>query len=372
MRFTVGHSCVTASISDTKINEMLTNHTSLLVAFWGEIKDFFFNTGEKNALKCLSELCNPKPNLTSSEVKKIFFELRRLASPAYKDIFYYKPSTDGVFTDDMFIGDEIDESSINGKLYIQDSNGFVLLSAEIRGELFEYTILNQSFAFDIPEQEYATKTQDLSISYQNPNQEPHSQYFKRVKEGYCFLSYENNNFNFNFNAVSEKVTNYVKSNVNDENHYSGWMKEEKITYISAFINQVIDDEIISKSTKLKIKLNKDEVFSFVKKELGILSLQLDIRCAQSSIKQVITSLMDRDELPFCDFIKKCSEDKTIKRSITTEMNNAMSSYVFEKLFMDEIKLPVNWIHVIRNSVRNKINEIICSDEAVLVSETQSC
>lgn len=97
------------------------------------------------------------------------------------------------------------------------------------------------------------------------------------------------------------------------------------------------------------------IFLITPKKIGICNLKLNSECAQSSIKHTVLTLMYRNE-SFYDFIKKTANDMNIKNVITTDIVNVLSNHIFEYMFMDEMSLPRDWIHVIRKSVSDLLDD----------------
>jgi hypothetical protein len=341
MGLSVGNSLFTASISNDTINEMLITHSEPHMTIWEKIKDFFFATGETEALNCLFKLCNPEPNLTSSEVEGIFFRLKELVSDGYKERFCHN---------------HIDSSS-TGKLHIKDENGNDLLYIQMNGKVCNYTILGKTFIFEnnimpCSPQEHETSIDGLSIIFQEIEPQSPNDNLVWMKDSFYCLSYENNNFNLDFKAFYDDVINYITS-IHKGNAFDEWREEEKKTYISAAINKEIDNQnqIFNKNINSP-KIDKNDVFECVKNDLGISSLSLDSKCAQSSIKHCVLTLINNNE-SWRDFIKKSFTDSNSKNIINTDMVNALSNHIFKDLFMTEINLPYKWISIVRCSVNSQ-------------------
>ena len=337
MGISVGSSYFTASISNDRINEMFTSNMPPHMTLWGKIKHFFFATGEREALDCLFKLCNPTPYLTCSEIEDTFFRLKELCSPAYKERFCYN---------------HIDSSSAN-RLHIKDDNGHDLLYIEMNGEEFNYSILNKLFIFEnditpVFTQEHETNINGLSITHKKINPQSLSNNIAWMKNDFYYLSYRNNNFNLNFEIFYDDTIKFITS-VNKGNNFHLWREEEKETYISSIINKEIDIQFRNQPINLS-KKDKDDVFNHIKNKLDVCNLKLNSKCAQSSITHTVLTLIYRNE-SFHDFLKKTANDMNIKNVIITDIVNVLSNHIFEYMFMDEMSLPRDWIHVIRKSVR---------------------
>lgn len=253
MGISVGSSYLIASISNDRINEMLTSHAPPHMTIWGEIKDFFFATGEREALDCLFKLCNPTPDLTCCEIEDTFFRLKELCSPAYKERFCHN---------------HIDSSSA-GRLHIKDDNGNDLLYIEMNGEACNYNILNKLFIFenDITPgvtQEHETNIQGLSITHKKIDSQSLINNIVWMKNDFYRVSYGNNNFQLDFKTFYDDVINYITS-VNKGNNFHLWREEEKETYISSAINKEIDTQFSNKQINL-LKKYKDDIFNHTQKK----------------------------------------------------------------------------------------------------------
>ncbi|CNI72770.1 type III secrection system effector, WxxxE family [Yersinia pekkanenii] len=336
MGISIGSSYLTASISNDRINEMLITHAPPHMSIWGKIKDFFFATGEREALDYLFKLCNPTPDLTSSEIEDTFFRLKALCSPGYKERFCHN---------------HIDSSS-TGKLHIKDENGDDLLYIEMNGEVCNYNILGKLFVFEDNikpwfTQEHETNINGLSITHKKIKSQSLVDNIVWMKNDFYHVSYESNNFQLDFKVFYDDVINYLTS-VNKSNNFHLWREEEKETYISSIINKEIDTQVSNKHVNLS-KKDKDDIFNRSGNNLGVYNLKLNSKCAQSSIKHMVLNLINKNE-SFYDFINKTATDRNIKNVITTDMVNALSNHIFEDMFMYEMSLPHDWIHVIRKSV----------------------
>lgn len=342
MSISVGSSYLTASISNDRINEMLISHAPPHMTIWEKIKDFFFATGEREALDCLFKLCNPTPDLTSCEIEDIFFRLKALCSPAYKERFCHN---------------HIDSSS-TGRLHIKDESGSDFLYIDIDGEVCNYNILGKLFIFEYNmtpgfTQEHEKNIHGLSITHKKINPQPFFDNISWMKDNFYYVSYENNSFQLDFKVFYDDVFNYITS-ANKGNNFHLWREEEKETYISSIINKEIDTQLSNNQINLS-KKDKEDTFNHSKNELDVYNLKLNIECAQSSIKHVVLTLINKNE-SFCEFIEKTANDRNIKNVITTDIVNALSNHIFEDIFMDEMSLPRDWIHVIRKSVSDSLDD----------------
>ncbi len=342
MGISVGDSYLTATISNDRINEMLITHTPPHMTIWGKIKDFFFATGEKEALDCLFKLCNPTPDLTSSEIEDTFFRLKALCSSGYKERFCHN---------------HIDSSS-TGKLHIKDESGDDLIYIEINGEVCNYNILGVMFIFDnniMPwfTQELETNICGLSITHKKINSQPLIDNIVWMRNDFYHVSYENDNFQLNSRVFYDNVIGYITS-VNKGDYFHLWREEEKETYISSILNKEIDTQVSNKQINLSRK-DKDGIFERLHRELGVYNLRLNSKCAQSSIKHIVLTLINKNG-SFHNFINKAATDRNIKNAITTDMVNAISNHIFENMFMDEMSLPHDWIHIIRKSVSDSLDD----------------
>ncbi|ARF52139.1 hypothetical protein DSJ_23000 (plasmid) [Pantoea stewartii subsp. stewartii DC283] len=321
---------------------MLISHTPPHMTIWEKIKDFFFTTGEREALDCLFELCNPTPDLTSSEIEDIFFRLKALCSPAYKERFCHNHF----------------DSSYKGRLHIQDENGNDILYVEINREVCNYNILGKSFIFEkniTPGivKDHETSIPDLSITHKKINSKKSFESIAWMKDNIYQLSYKNNNLELDFTVFYDDIFNHITS-FNKGDHFYLWREEEKETYISSIINKEIDNQLSTKKINLSKNYYKDYIFNRLKNELGTYNVKLNSKSAQSSIKHaVLTSLMRNRS--FNEFIRENANDMNIKNIITTDLVNALSNQIFEDMFIDEMSLPREWIYIIRKSVSDSLN-----------------
>ena len=74
-----------ACISSQTIHKIHLSDASPTLSLWEKIKDFFFNKYHDQPLDCLFKLCHPNP--AREEVEDLFFQLRELAAPGYKNNF---------------------------------------------------------------------------------------------------------------------------------------------------------------------------------------------------------------------------------------------------------------------------------------------
>lgn len=341
MGISVGNSYLTAGISNDRINEMLITHTPPHMTIWEKIKDFFFSTGEREALDCLFRLCNPTPNLTSSEIEDTFFRLKALCSPGCKERFCHNHV----------------DSSFTGRLHIKDESGDDLLYIEMNGKVCNYNILGKLFIFDnniTPcfTQDHETNIHGLSIAHKKINPQPLTDNIVWMKNDFYHISYENNNSQLDFTAFYDDVINYITS-VNKGNNFHLWREEEKVTYISSVLNKEVDTQVSNKQINLS-KEDKEDIFNRLNNELGVYNFKLNSKCAQSSIKHIVLTLMYKNESLY-DFINKTANDRNIK-VITTDIVNALSNHIFEDIFMVEMSLPHDWIHIIRKSVSDSLDD----------------
>ncbi|WP_404704845.1 hypothetical protein [Yersinia vastinensis] len=318
MNFTVGNSFLTTNINNKKIHELMTKNSIPQMSLWEKIKGYFFETGQNEALKCLYELFHPATNLTSNDVEGIFFKLKELASPIYKE---------------RFCSNHID-SSTTGKLHIKGDDSSDLLCIEQKGELCNYTILDKKFIFDIPLIESSAKesqfgTKNLSIHFRN---RPHPQFNPNIKwminEKAC-ISYQGKNINLDYTNLYDRFMREVRS-INKGDDFATWKKGERTTYLSAIINKQIDKNF----TKLNIKTSsqdKDAIFNGAHKYINDGNLKLDTACAQPSIKQCIKTYIN-GESEINTLFEKNSEEKN---EVVSEIVNKISDRIYEDIFVED-------------------------------------
>ncbi|EEO8346529.1 hypothetical protein G6D95_004295 [Salmonella enterica] len=331
MGFSVGHSYCTATISSEKINEMLSSDAPPHMTIWECIKDFFFGTGQKEALSCLHKLCNPAPSLNDKEIRSCFFRLKELASPGYQQ---------------RFIHDFSEESSTGslGSLYLKDDNGDVLLYIDMNEGPCNYTILGRTFIFNtsqIPhsQQKCETSTPDLSIIFQESESQSRSDSILWLKDGCYSVLYGKVEFNLNFNGFYQSVLSFITSMQQGEN-FSLWQNEEQETYLSAMVNKAIDTHSNENQVKLS-KQVKEGVFNHVQNHLGVHDLRLNSACAQSSIKHSVLTMLNKHE-GWGKFINQNTLDRAVKNGITNDMVSVVSDQIFENMFGGKMGLPANW------------------------------
>ncbi|EBC0458314.1 hypothetical protein CSO86_003914 [Salmonella enterica subsp. diarizonae] len=340
MGISVGHSYFTATISSETINKMFSSDELPHMTIWECIKDFFFDTGQREALNCLHKLCNPTPDLKDTDITSCFFRLKELASPGYQE---------------RFIHDFAEESS-TGSLYLKDNYGDVFLYIEMSEGLCNYTILGKTFIFNTSQmphsqQECETSTPNLSIIFQESESQSSSDSILWLKDGCYLASYGTGEFNLDFNEFYQSVLNFITS-VQKGDNFRLWQNEEKETYISAMVNKAIDIHSGEKQVKLS-KQVKEGVFEHVKNNLGVCDLRLNSSCAQSSIKHCVLTLLNKDKV-WGSFINQTSTDGEVKKTITTDMVSIVSNQIFGKMFGDEMKLPEKWSSIVCSLVRDSI------------------
>jgi len=120
MSFCIGSGYLPAySISNGKINDILTSSTPHEMSLWEKIKDFFCLTRQADALECIYKLCHPPVGTTSEDVKLTFEKLKELAHPGW--------------------GGNIQiERHVKDQFYIMDKDGKEILSVIIVAD--DYTI----------------------------------------------------------------------------------------------------------------------------------------------------------------------------------------------------------------------------------------
>lgn len=317
MSISVGSSYLTSSISNDRINEMLISHAPPHMTIWGKIKDFFFATGEREALDCLFKLCNPTPDLTSREIVDIFFRLEALCSPVYKERFC--------------------NDHAGNKLHIRDESGYDLIYIGMNGEVCNYNVLGKSFIFEynltpLSAQEHKTNVHGLFITHEKIDPQPLIiDDIVWLKNDFYHVSYEGNNFQLDFKVFYDDAINYITS-VNKENEFRLWREEEKEAFISSTINKGIDTLVNNKQINLSEE-NKDDIFNHLNNELGLCNLKFNKKHAQSSIQNVVLALLNKNE-SFHDFIEKTTKDRNIKNVITTDIVNALSNHMMARIISE--------------------------------------
>lgn len=315
MSFTVGNSFFTANISDNKINELFTKDSMPHMTLWEKIINYFFPTGQGEALLCLHKLCNPTIDLTNKDIEEIFFRLKELASPGYKD---------------RFCNDHID-SSTTGKLHIKGDDGDDLLYIEQNGELCNYTILGKTFIFDTPliktaAQETHLDNEVLSVTFNHwPQPSPNPNVKLMINEKAC-ISYQGRDITLNYTDIYDKLIRDIK-NINQGDKFDMWKKEERTTYLSAVINKQIDNACIKSGIKMSIE-DKTAIFSSAHGYLFDENLKLDISCAQSSIKHCVLTYINGESKINELFEKDLKE----KNRVVSEIVNRVSDRIYEDIF----------------------------------------
>ncbi|MBA3112866.1 hypothetical protein CBX57_016045 [Salmonella enterica] len=343
MGINVGHSYCTATISSETINNMLSSGAPPQMTIWEHIKDFFFGTGQKEALSCLHKLCNPTPDLNDKEIRSCFFRLKELASPGYQE---------------RFIHDFSEESSTgsSGSLYLKDDNGDVLLYIDMNEGSCNYTILRRTFIFNTSQilhsqQKYETSTPDLSIIFQESESHSSSDSILWLKDGCYSVSYGADEFNLNFNCFYQNVLNFITSMQKGEN-FSLWQNQEQETYLSAMVNKAIDTYSDENQVKLS-KQVKESVFNHVQNHFGVHDLRLNSACAQSSIKHSVLTMLNKDE-GWGKFINQTTLDRAVKNGINTDMASVVSDQIFECMFGEKMGLPAGWSSKLCSLVKDSI------------------
>lgn len=315
MSFTVGNSFFTANISDNKINELFTKDSMPHMTLWEKIINYFFPTGRGEALICLHKLCNPTIDLTNNDIEEIFFRLKELASPGYKDRFCH---------------DHID-SSTTGKLHIKGDDGDDLLYIEQNGELCNYTILGKTFIFDTPlikttSQETHFDNEVLSITFNHwPQPSPNPNIKLMINEKAC-ISYKGKDITLNYTDIYDKLIRDVK-NINQGDKFDMWKKEERTTYLSAVINKQIDNACVKSCVKMSIE-DKTAIFSSAHRYLFDENLKLDISGAQPSIKNCVFKYINGESKINELFEKDLQE----RNRVVTEIVNRVSDRIYEDIF----------------------------------------
>ncbi len=350
MGINVGHSYCTATISSETINNMLSSGELPHMTIWEHIKDFFFGTGQKEALNCLYKLCNPTPDLTDQDIKLCFFRLKELASPGYQQ---------------RFIHDFSEESSTgsSGSLYLKDENGEVFLYIDMNEGPCNYSILGKTFIFDTSlmphsQQECETSTPDLSIIFQESESHSSCDSILWLKNGCYLVSYGKDKFNLDFNGFYQSLLSVIAS-VQQGDNFKLWQEEEQETYISAMVNKAIDTHSGDKQMKLS-KQVKEGVFEHVKNNLGVHGLRLNSACAQSSIKHCVLTILNKNN-EWGKFINQTTPEREVKKLITTDMVSAVSNQIFENMFGEKMGLPANWSSRVYSLVKDSIKLSESSD-----------
>ncbi|HCL5251682.1 TPA: hypothetical protein N2G30_001797 [Salmonella enterica] len=350
MGISVGHSYFTATISSETINNMLSSGERPHMTIWECIKDFFFDTGQKEALSCLHKLCNPAPGLNDKEIRTCFFRLKELASPGYQQ---------------RFIHDFSEESSTGntGSLYLKDDSGDVCLYIDMNEGSCNYTILGKTFIFDTSkmphsQQECETCTPDLSIIFQESESQSSSDSILFLKNGCYSVSYGVSKFSLDFNGLYQSVLDVITSMQQGDN-FKLWQEEEQETYLSAMVNKAIDNYSGKKQVKLS-KQVKDGVFEYVKDNFGVHDLRLNSVCAQSSLKQCVLTILNKHE-EWGKFINQTTPDRAVKNGITIDMVTVVSNKIFENMFGEKMRLPANWSSRLCSLVKDSIKRSEPSD-----------
>ncbi|MGX8940058.1 hypothetical protein ACWWJF_05035 [Symbiopectobacterium sp. Eva_TO] len=132
MSICFGSGMLKAEISSHHINEMINSNyqgESLFTELWEKIKDLFFSTGRYEAIDNIRKLCSPEKILTLDEAEGIFFKLKELASPTYKD---------------RFCNSHLYGSKDNC-MHIQDGDGNSIIVIAEKGNQFFYSVLDKVF-----------------------------------------------------------------------------------------------------------------------------------------------------------------------------------------------------------------------------------
>lgn len=302
-------------ITSNEINKILQKDTCSTNNLWNnvfeKIKHCICSTKKEQALAYFQELCHPYEPLTMDRVEDIFFSLKNLASPAYKN---------------RFCSDHIDNGGFL-KLHIRDDKGDILfISRERDRNQGYYCVMGHTFNImgSLPKALKSYPTYSLEMkktSHRTPNM--------AIVLG--FTIHHNNTgtkITKNFQEVTEFLNNEKKQGSLDK-----WMKQEQTTYISSVINKEIDNAC----TKMGMKINnkvKESIFSSIIFEAGIQHIKTDIVCAQSSIKNLICNsiLNDQKINNFFSVILLNDRNKLIN-----EIKDEVSNMVYHSLFNEDIE-----------------------------------
>ncbi|KML16698.1 hypothetical protein VL10_24505 [Leclercia adecarboxylata] len=132
MTIMVGKGCFPVVIDDSAILDTVKNDAPVALSIWQKIKEFFCRTNHTEAMLCLHKLCHPRPEVTQSDTKALFLNLRELASPGFEDFFLVDES-DGILV--LRIMDATD----NALLAIRFGNDY---SIEWKGHIRYNFVLN--------------------------------------------------------------------------------------------------------------------------------------------------------------------------------------------------------------------------------------
>ncbi len=334
MALQVGGGLFPAYIASDRLHEICTQDTPPIMSLWERIKDFFLGNKQREALDCLYKLCHPSIHFTSEEAEDIFFRLKELASKGHKEKFCHNHIY----------------SSCTSKLHIKDNQDNDLLCIEQYGMLCNYTILGKRFVFydeSIPFSPPRYRPGELPISVTFHKETPPIKEDEQwMRNGVLCLSSKKNILSLDFNELSNEIINAVK--LSCENiHFNEWKYQEKTTYWSAIVNKSIDDNVVRMGMALS-NTERKEIFDIVQKNLDIKDLTLDIVCAQSSIKHIVLTMLNkRKEL--IDFVGTVSSCRDEGSKIMSKVVNAIAHRIYENLFNEDgdlafLEQQVNKIH----------------------------
>lgn len=334
MALQIGNGYFSSYINSDRIYDIYAHDTSPVMSLWERIKDFFLGNKLSAALDCLHKLCHPSIHYTSAYLEDLFFKLKELASEGHKKKFCHNHIY----------------SSCTSKLHIKDNWGNDLLCIEQYGMLSNYTIMGKHFSFydeSIPfsPPRYRPDEQPLSITLHKeiPQIKEDEQW---MRNGVLCLSSKKDIFSLDFNEFSNDVISTVKL-ICGNSHLDEWKQQEKITYWSAIVNKIIDDNVIEKRISLSNQEKKD-IFKITQDKLDIKDLTLDTVCAQSSIKHIVLTML-RKKKEIIDFIGDVSSCKNEGNKIMSEVVNAISQHIYGEIFKEEgdlafLKQQVRNIH----------------------------
>lgn len=78
---------LSAGTSSQTITENHFSDTSPSQSPWERLEGFFFENHHDNAISCLMGFCYPDPEISRGALEDLFFQLKRLAAPGYKNHF---------------------------------------------------------------------------------------------------------------------------------------------------------------------------------------------------------------------------------------------------------------------------------------------
>ncbi|MBG6240509.1 MAG: hypothetical protein EKE20_00175 [Candidatus Symbiopectobacterium sp. Dall1.0] len=152
-----------------------------------------------------------------------------------------------------------------------------------------------------------------------------------MRNGVLCLSSKKDILSLDFHEFSNEVISTVKL-ICGNSQLDEWKQQEKITYWSAIVNKIIDDNVIEMGISLSSTEKKD-IFNITQDNLDIKDLTLDTVCAQSSIKHIVLTML-RKKKEIIDFIGDVSSCKNEGNKIMSEVVNAISHHIYVEIFKE--------------------------------------